>query len=84
MLDPKTKELVAIGASVAANCQPCLDYHVKEARKAGASDAEMTDAVGMGRLVRKTVAEKMDKYADAKVGGHAIEQNVPGACCGGK
>lgn len=84
MLDPKTKELVAIGASVVANCQPCLDYHVKEARKAGASDTEMADAVGMARMVRKTVTEKMDKYADAKVGGRAPEQNAPSACCGGK
>ena len=84
MLDPKTKELVAIGASVVANCQPCLDYHVKEARKAGASDAEMADAISMARMVRKNVTEKMDKYADTKVGGRAPEQNVPGACCGGK
>lgn len=83
MLDPKTKELVAIGASVVANCQPCLDYHVKEARKAGASDAEMADAISMARMVRKTVTEKTDKYADAKVGVRAPEQNVPGACCGG-
>ena len=27
-MDDKTKELVAIGASVSAHCQPCVTYHV--------------------------------------------------------
>jgi len=31
MLDAKTRELVAIGASVVAKCQPCLSYHIEEA-----------------------------------------------------
>lgn len=33
MLDEKTKELIAIGAAITANCQPCLEYHTVEARK---------------------------------------------------
>ena len=73
--------LVAIGAPVVANCQPCLDYHVKEARKAGASNCEMNDAVSIARMVRKAGAEKMDKYADEKLGGLAPEHEVPSACC---
>ena len=84
MLDPKTRELVAIGASVVANCQPCLDYHVNEARNAGASDREMKDAVSMARMVRKAGDEKMDRYTDEKLGGSAPEHEVPGACCGGE
>jgi len=84
MLDPKTRELVAIGASVVANCRPCLDYHVKEARKAGASDCEMKDAVSIARMVRKAGDDKMDQYADGKLGGSAPEREVPGACCGGE
>ena len=27
-MDERTKELIAIGASVGAHCQPCLTYHV--------------------------------------------------------
>ncbi|MBI5094039.1 MAG: carboxymuconolactone decarboxylase family protein [Candidatus Hydrogenedentes bacterium] len=82
MLDTKTKELVAIGASVVANCQPCLDYHAEEARKAGASDSEMRDAAGIARMVRKAGAEKMDTYAGERLGEPAPERTAPGACCG--
>src|SRR5574342_71414 len=30
-LNEKLKELVAVGASVTANCQPCLQHHVEKA-----------------------------------------------------
>jgi len=33
-MDEKTKELIAIGASVGAHCQPCLAWHEK-ARELG-------------------------------------------------
>ena len=82
MLDLKTKELIAIGASVVANCQPCLNYHTEEARKAGASEREMKEAVSIARMVRKAGDEKMDKYTDEKLKGAAPELDVPGSCCG--
>ncbi|MCL5103587.1 MAG: carboxymuconolactone decarboxylase family protein [Armatimonadetes bacterium] len=81
MLDSKTRELIAIGASVVAKCQPCLDYHVEEARKAGASDSDMRNAVSIARMVRKAGIENMDTYADEKLGGAAEEQPAPSACC---
>jgi alkylhydroperoxidase/carboxymuconolactone decarboxylase family protein YurZ len=28
-MDERIKELIAIGASVGAHCQPCLTYHVE-------------------------------------------------------
>ncbi len=28
------KELIAVGASIAGHCQPCLAYHVTKAREA--------------------------------------------------
>ncbi|MHC5090308.1 MAG: carboxymuconolactone decarboxylase family protein, partial [Planctomycetota bacterium] len=33
MVDVKTKELIAIGASVSANCQPCVRFHLDKAKK---------------------------------------------------
>ena len=33
MLDAKMKELIAIGASVACNCQPCVKFHRGKAKK---------------------------------------------------
>lgn len=82
MLDPKTRELVAVGASVVANCQPCLDHHLQEARNAGASDREIADAVGLARMVRKAGAEKMDTHVGEAVGGRVPDRSVPSACCG--
>lgn len=32
-MDDRTRELIAIGDSVVANCQPCLQYHVGEAKR---------------------------------------------------
>ncbi len=29
--DTKTKEMIAMSASIAGNCKPCLKYHFKEA-----------------------------------------------------
>jgi AhpD family alkylhydroperoxidase len=57
------KELIAIGASVTANCQPCLEYHVTKARENGAEEDEIKEAVAVGKLVRKGAAGKMDQYA---------------------
>ena len=34
-MDLKTKELIAIGASVSANCIPCVKYHVDMAQNWG-------------------------------------------------
>ncbi|MBI2496492.1 MAG: carboxymuconolactone decarboxylase family protein [Opitutae bacterium] len=45
-------ELVAIGASIAANCEPCLRYHVAAAEKLGASRADMGRAVELAAKVK--------------------------------
>lgn len=46
-LDTKTKELIAIGISIAMRCDACIAYHVKAALKAGASEAEIAETLGM-------------------------------------
>lgn len=47
VLDRKTKELVAIGASLAAKCQGCLEGHVKKALKFGATREEISEAIAI-------------------------------------
>lgn len=87
MLDVRTKELIAVAASVVAKCQPCLDYHISAARKAGASESDMKTAVNIARLVRKTSNEKMDHYSDEQLGQAPSEQlpsdfcRSEGKCC---
>lgn len=46
-LDTKTKELIALGISVAIRCAPCITFHAKGAVKAGATDAELAETMGL-------------------------------------
>jgi AhpD family alkylhydroperoxidase len=46
-LDGKTKELIAIGISVAIRCDDCIGFHVKAAMEHGATRAEVIEALGM-------------------------------------
>jgi len=62
-MDTKTKMLIAVGASVTANCQPCLQYHVSKARESGADDEEIGIAIAVAKTVRKGAAAKMDDFA---------------------
>lgn len=47
VLDRKTKELVAISASLAAKCQGCLEGHIKKALKSGASREEISETIAI-------------------------------------
>jgi len=46
-LDAKTKELIALGISVAIRCDDCIGFHVKAAMEQGATRAEVIEALGM-------------------------------------
>lgn len=62
-LDKRTIRLIAIGASVTANCQPCLQINVTKALENGADAQEIVEAVEVGKMVRQGAASKMDKFA---------------------
>ena len=61
MIDNKLKELIAIGASVSANCHPCIKYHVNKARELVIDDDKIRQAIDVGKMVRKGAAGEMDK-----------------------
>ena len=46
-LDPKTKELIALGISVATRCAPCIAYHAEGAVKQGASRSDVAETLAM-------------------------------------
>lgn len=50
-------ELVAIGAAVASNCEPCFKFHYDKARKLGVSDEDMLRAVRMAQAVTESPAK---------------------------
>jgi AhpD family alkylhydroperoxidase len=52
LFTPAVAELVAIGAAIAANCEPCLRYHVRAAEQLGVSHADMARAVELAAKVK--------------------------------
>ncbi len=61
-LDSRTLRLIAIGASVSANCQPCLEANRTQALEEGLDLREITEAIQVGQMVRRGAANKMDKF----------------------
>ncbi len=47
-LPKRTKELIAVGISVVIDCESCMQWHIEQAAKSGATHAEILDAVEVG------------------------------------
>ena len=47
-LSKKIKELIAVGISVVIDCQSCMQWHIEQAARAGASEKEVLEAVEVG------------------------------------
>lgn len=71
-LDPKAKELIALGISIAVRCDGCIAFHTKAAQKHGATREEVMETIGMAiymgggpSLIYGTQAlEAFDQWAD--------------------
>ena len=81
-LSETVKELVAIGAAVAAGCEPCLNFHVDKARTLEISDAAMREAIEMAVKVKSAATANMAKLAEKLIPGEAAAPVATG-CCGG-
>lgn len=82
-LSTREQELVALGAAIASNCVPCVEYHVPEARKAGVSDVQMREAVRIADKVRRVPARKVVQTALARLEESPKESSeAAGAGCG--
>jgi AhpD family alkylhydroperoxidase len=63
-LDPKTKELIAIGCSLVAKCEGCLEGHIKKALELGATKEEISDAIVIAvGIAAAGVVDMSDKAA---------------------
>lgn len=58
--DPRLTELMAVAASVTANCQTCVKYHVERATDSGADREAVQHAIEIGKLVRNGAATELD------------------------
>jgi AhpD family alkylhydroperoxidase len=75
------QELVAIGAAIAANCEPCFRFHFDKARKLGVSKDDMTRAVSTAQMVKDSPARAMLALAEKYLGTRPAAKEAPGACC---
>ena len=85
-------ELVAIGAAIASNCEPCFKYHYDRARKLGVSKEDMALAVKTAQMVKDTPARAMLELADRYLKERGPESKLPivgeggsarkSGCCG--
>jgi AhpD family alkylhydroperoxidase len=51
-LDGKTKQLIALGVAAQIPCAYCVAAHTKMAKAAGATDAQIKEAIAAAALVR--------------------------------
>lgn len=51
-LDKKTKELIALGASCAIQCEYCIDSHAQKAKAYGATEQEVTEVIQVATVVK--------------------------------
>jgi len=47
-LPKKMKELIAVGISVKSDCESCMQWHIAQAARAGATMREVLEAVEIG------------------------------------
>lgn len=79
-VDERTRELIAMGASAAVNCRPCMQYHLTQCRKAEASEDDIKRAVETGLQVNRGAASKTREYVDALISGSEKAATEPGCC----
>ena len=85
LYSPAVAELVAIGAAIAANFEPCFKYHYNQAGKLGVSPRDMARAVAMAQAVKEAPARAILGLAARTLGCSVLPQEAgaPGAgtCC---
>jgi len=82
-MEETTRELIAIGASVAANCQPCTRFHLAKCDELGVPRQDVAAAARIGQVVSRGAAGATRGF----VGDLLAEDAPPGAdtraasCC---
>lgn len=67
-MDERMKELIAIGASAAVNCHPCIEHHLVECDRLGINREQVKAAAEVGLMVNRGAAAKTRDKIDAMLG----------------
>ncbi len=72
-MDDRMRELVAMGAAAAANCHPCMDFHLAKCDELGIDREEVAGAVKVGLMVNHGAERAIRKKARELLGNAAME-----------
>lgn len=67
-LDAKTQELIALGCSLVAKCDGCVEGHIKKALKAGATREEISEAIVIAVGINAAAIVDMTDKAASSLG----------------
>jgi len=68
VLDRKTKEFIAIAASLTSGCKNCLEGHLKKAMKSGATREEISETIAVTLGVSAATIVDRSDIAAANLG----------------
>ncbi len=83
-MDERSKELIAIGASAAVNCHPCMRHHLALCDELGIPRDEVSAAAEVGLAVGRGAARKTRGFVAELLGAEeapAEPQAATGGCC---
>ena len=77
----QVRELVAIGAAIAANCEPCFKFHYDKAHKLGVSKEDMLSAVETAKMVKEASASNVLDLANKYLQNASPSCGEKKTCC---
>ena len=80
IVDYRVTMLIAAGAAMAANCEPCLNKVVPDLLAAGVAEADIRRAVEIGQFVKDKPAAIMKEAADVLTGSQLADARQTGGC----
>jgi AhpD family alkylhydroperoxidase len=81
-MDDKTRNLISLGASIAANCVPCFEHYYQLAGKNGISNAEVEEVVKIAEKVKHGAATATKQCACDIMAGDESPLKCASPCCG--
>jgi AhpD family alkylhydroperoxidase len=79
-LSEQVRELIALGATIGASCEPYFKFHYDKARKLGVTPEAMREAIRIGEAVKAASAKNVLGLAEKLIGSTEPKAS-PGGCC---
>jgi AhpD family alkylhydroperoxidase len=77
----QVRELVAIGAAITANCEPCFKFHYNKAHQLGVSKEDILNAVETAIMVKEASASNILDLANKYLQNASSSCSEKRTCC---